>query len=322
MGACLPLETYSLIPVTVIGGYLGCGKTTLVNHLLRTCDGMRLAILVNDFGELPIDADLIESEDGDVISLTGGCVCCSYGNDLSMALIDVCAMQSPPDHIVIEASGVALPGAIAASVSIIQGLSMEGIVVLADASTVQSHAADTYLSDTISRQLTQSDLIVLNKIDLVSEENHGLILKWLSANYPEVRVVSVSHALVPARVLLGGFQRVNDKQHDPSLHDSTLFESTQLTFINALDARVLAEALAGPQCGLVRAKGFVKDLDGCLKTLQVVGRRWSVTDAPSGVSPGLVCIGMATEFSAERLHQQIDGIGALNRALPSETGAA
>lgn len=70
------------LPVTVIGGYLGAGKTTLVNHLLRHAGGRRLAVLVNDFGALPIDADLIEGADGAVLAIAGGCVCCAYGSDL------------------------------------------------------------------------------------------------------------------------------------------------------------------------------------------------------------------------------------------------
>ena len=74
------------LPVTIIGGYLGAGKTTLVNQMLRQADGQKLAILVNEFGELPIDADLIESRDENVINIAGGCVCCSYGSDLIEAL--------------------------------------------------------------------------------------------------------------------------------------------------------------------------------------------------------------------------------------------
>ena len=74
------------LSVTVIGGYLGSGKTTLVNHLLRNANGLRLAILVNEFGELAIDEDLIEAEDDDIISIAGGCVCCSFGSDLTGAL--------------------------------------------------------------------------------------------------------------------------------------------------------------------------------------------------------------------------------------------
>jgi G3E family GTPase len=84
------------LPVTVIGGYLGTGKTTLINQMSCHADGMRLAVLVNDFGELPIDADLIESRDDNVISITGGCVCCSYGSDLMEALIDLDQMDPAP----------------------------------------------------------------------------------------------------------------------------------------------------------------------------------------------------------------------------------
>jgi len=93
------------LPVTIVGGYLGSGKTTLVNHLLRNANGVRIAVMVNDFGELPIDADLIEAQDGDVISLSGGCICCSYGDDLSLSLQKLRAQPTLPDHIVIEASG-------------------------------------------------------------------------------------------------------------------------------------------------------------------------------------------------------------------------
>jgi len=75
------------IPVIVIGGYLGAGKTTLLNHLLRHADGRKIAILVNEFGDLPIDADLIEAKDDEMIAISGGCICCSFGSDMTAALI-------------------------------------------------------------------------------------------------------------------------------------------------------------------------------------------------------------------------------------------
>ena len=83
-------------PVTVVGGYLGAGKTTLVNHLLRTAQGVRLAILVNDFGSLAIDADLIEARSDNLISIAGGCVCCSFGSDLMGALMKLSEGVPPP----------------------------------------------------------------------------------------------------------------------------------------------------------------------------------------------------------------------------------
>ena len=107
------------VPVTVVGGYLGAGKTTLVNHLLRNAGGRRLAILVNDFGSLPIDADLIEAEEDDLISIAGGCVCCSFGSDLMGALMKLAARTPAPDHLLIETSGVALPGSVARSVALL-----------------------------------------------------------------------------------------------------------------------------------------------------------------------------------------------------------
>ena len=91
-----------MLAVTVIGGYLGAGKTTLVNHLLRHANGAKLAVLVNEFGDLPIDADLIEGKSDNVISISGGCVCCSFGSDLIGALMDLPQVSSDIDHVLID----------------------------------------------------------------------------------------------------------------------------------------------------------------------------------------------------------------------------
>src|SRR3546814_14188272 len=91
------------IPITIIGGFLGAGKTTLVNRLLTTSSGERLAVLVNDFGAINIDADLIQSHDGTTIALSHGCICCRIGDSLITALLELLALEIPPDRIVIEA---------------------------------------------------------------------------------------------------------------------------------------------------------------------------------------------------------------------------
>src|SRR5690606_2876151 len=101
------------IPLTVLSGFLGSGKTTLLNNLLATTSGRRIAVLVNDFGPINIDARLISRHDGQTISLTNGCICCSIGSGLDAALIDVLERKPQPDWIVIEASGVSDPGRIA-----------------------------------------------------------------------------------------------------------------------------------------------------------------------------------------------------------------
>ena len=158
------------IPVTVIGGYLGAGKTTLVNHLLRHAGGTRIAVLVNDFGELPIDADLIESKHDDVIGIAGGCVCCEIGSDLVDALRTLAARDPPPQQVLVETSGVALPGAVAGAVGLLPAYRLDATVVLADAETVRERAADRYLGDTVTRQLAEADIVVLNKADLPVEQ--------------------------------------------------------------------------------------------------------------------------------------------------------
>lgn len=123
------------LPVTLISGYLGAGKTTLVNHVLRNTNGRKFLVMVNDFGELPIDADLIESDDGDTITLANGCICCSMNGDLAGAFIDLLNRDPLPDHLLIEASGVAEPNRIANLARAEPDLSLHGIIVLRTALT-------------------------------------------------------------------------------------------------------------------------------------------------------------------------------------------
>lgn len=284
----------SSLPVTIIGGYLGSGKTTLINQILNTADGIRYAVLVNDFGELAIDSHLIESQEGDVINLSGGCVCCSYGNDLTTALMTL--DKQAFDQVVIESSGVALPGAIAGTLSLLVDFFLGAIVVLADASTVQAQAADKYLADTIDRQLASADIIVLNKTDLASDEELQQTSQWLEQRYPGNRLIQISKGNYPEGLFAMGShadtceitRHFADDEHQTSIYTSFIVNAN-----GGVDAAALAESLADKACGLLRAKGFVENIDSTLKTIQVVGSRWTVSDAPEGVTPGIVCIGLA-----------------------------
>ena len=168
-----------MIPVTIVGGYLGAGKTTLINNMLRNASGQRLAILVNEFGELPIDEDLIEAQSDEMISLAGGCICCSFGDNLVEALVSLSKLDPAPDHIVVEASGVAIPGSIAASLSLVLGFRLNALVVLADGGTALDLARDKYMGDTILRQLEDADLVVMTKADLVSAAHRFTVMDWL-----------------------------------------------------------------------------------------------------------------------------------------------
>lgn len=285
------------IPVSVIGGYLGSGKTTLINQLLRNADGRKLAVLVNEFGALPIDADLIEAQSDTMISISGGCVCCSYGNDLIQALLEISKLESAPDHILIESSGVALPGAIAASVSINGNFEIAGIITVVDSELILEQASNEYIGDTIERQLGDSDIVLLNKCDLVDEVHLAYLESWLVEKALYATAVRVTYASLPNSIVLQDYVRDTRKQNISFNSHTNIFESQVIEFSKEYDANIVAQKLADPEFNLLRSKGFVPTPSG-LQAIQTVGRRWSVTDAPPDAKPGVVVI-------AEKLNSKI-----------------
>ena len=319
------------IPVTVIGGYLGAGKTTLVNHLLRERGGRRLAVLVNDFGDIAIDHDLIESTDGQVQRLAGGCICCSFGSDLVGALMAMPAMEPPPDHILIETSGVAIPGMVAQAVRLVQALALDAVLVLADASTLRARAADTYVGDTVQRQLREADLVLLNKIDLIDPAELERLCAWLGALAPRARVVPVQQARVAAALVLDAGGPTGVRTHaqpavpglllaggrlqpppPPSAHQ--LFDSVSVEFEGPVDCQMLATAFGNPQADLVRAKGLMTDRDGTARVLQLVGTRCTVVPSghPQPEAGRLVCIALKGRLNQPWVMQVLADAGASN----------
>lgn len=288
------------IPVSVIGGYLGSGKTTLINQLLRNADGRKLAVLVNEFGALPIDADLIEAQSDTMISISGGCVCCSYGNDLIQALLEISKLESAPDHILIESSGVALPGAIAASVSINGNFEIAGIITVVDSELILEQASNEYIGDTIERQLGDSDIVLLNKCDLVDEVHLAYLESWLVEKALYATAVRVTYASLPNSIVLQDYVRDTRKQNISFNSHTNIFESQVIEFSKEYDANIVAQKMADPEFNLLRSKGFVPTPSG-LQAIQTVGRRWSVTDAPPDAKPGVVVI-------AEKLNSKIHSL--------------
>lgn len=297
------------IPVTVIGGYLGAGKTTLVNNLLRAAQGRRLAVLVNEFGALPIDADLIEARDDRMIAITGGCICCSYGSDLIAALIEMARRMPKPDQILVETSGVALPGAVASALTLVAGLRLDAVVVLADAETVREQADDRYTADTITRQLADADIVILNKTDLVAAGPLAETIAWMRTSAPQARILPASHAHVPADVLLldaTGVSRGNGQtapSHD-HVHDAGLHASEAFAVDGLVDADRLARELMERVAGLVRAKGFVPTRSGTMM-LQIAGRRASIAPAPEDIDTQgrlvIICAGRSIDRASVEL---------------------
>ncbi len=305
------------IPVTLIGGYLGAGKTTLVNHLLRERAGRRIAVLVNDFGELSIDDDLIEHREGTLLRLAGGCVCCSFGSDLMAALQQMRAMQPPPEHILVETSGVARPGAVARTLGLLQGLRLDAVLVMADAETVRERAADRYVGELVRQQLAEADFIALNKCDLATPAQVAALRHWLPEVAGQARVLHCSQARIGAALLWhdGALPAETDvrkaiprapkpplrRPADTSATD--LFDSLSLEFEHAVDMTALAEALASPSMRLLRAKGLMRDRDGQPRSLQLVGTRRALSpSAHARPQLGrLVCIALRGQLDAARI---------------------
>lgn len=271
------------VPVTIIGGYLGAGKTTLVNRLLRSTS-QRLTVLVNDFGSSVIDAALVQVRDGDVLQLAGGCVCCQIGDDLVAALGRLGAADREgarglrPERVVIETSGVAQPAAVATSVALTPGLAVDAVVVVADGGRVGELLTDRYLGDLVAAQLRQADLVLLNRgggADLAA---------WTSAP-----ILTDDGDDAVANVLSA--EAVGARGAAPLPAAADLFHSFVL-HAEGEPAAVLSEVLAVP--GLVRAKGFVNAPDGTVHLVQVAGRRSTV--APwRGAAPsegGVLCIAL------------------------------
>ena len=294
--------TPGVIQTLIVGGYLGAGKTTLVNHLLRHADGRRIAVMVNDFGELTIDADLIEGAEGSVLALAGGCLCCSFGSDLLGALQDVLQRQPPPDLILIETSGVALPAAVARSARLLPGLHIDGIVLMLDAETVRQRSADPYVGDLVRQQLLDADLLILNKTELCSPTQLAELNAWLpTMTTPGTPVVPANQARVPPELVLG-FHASLSTGPDAAAGDALARWAAQPIaqplapasdrFVNELlmlaaptDPQQLLASLTAPDSGVVRAKGWVTDLAGQRHLLQQVGRRIELLPLAPDVAP-------------------------------------
>ena len=192
--------TQPRLPLTVIGGYLGAGKTTLINRLLAEDHGLRLLVMVNDFGAINIDAHLLASADKDTLHLTNGCVCCTMGGDLFMAMGDALDRTPRPDHLLIEASGIADPARIAAAAHAEPEMAYSGIAVVVDALNFVALSKDDYIGPQIRKQVQAADLLLISKTSGSPDAALSMLLGSLCAG-PQI-LLNDTMALAP--LLLGG----------------------------------------------------------------------------------------------------------------------
>ena len=328
------------LPVVLIAGYLGAGKTSLVNHLLREAGGRRLAVLVNDFGDTPIDADLITAHQPDaadgVLTLAGGCLCCSFGDDLVGTLGRVAERHPPPELVLIELSGVAEPAPVRRTLTLQPRVRTAATWVVVDQARIRRLAADLYLGDVVQAQLQAADWLLLNKADLADDATRAALPAWLAGQSPGARQLDGPVQRLPAGLLLdAAIEAVEagtavaaeapaaagvdaaDAAHEtapgrvpfasrpigpvpPAQPAAALFEHREWPLPEGTDLAALGAALARPDSGVLRAKALARDAAGCCWLLQVADDQWTVqpADGVTGASR-LVLIGRRGQLLAE-----------------------
>jgi G3E family GTPase len=273
-----------MIPLTVIGGFLGSGKTTLVNHLLRSAT-RRWGVLVNDFGAINVDAALIASQGGDTVALTNGCICCSIGDDLGGGLARLAGVE----HVIVEASGVSDPRRIAQLALVEPGFSLEPIVVVVDAVNLADHLDDRWVADTVRGQLAAAEVVLLNKADLAGAAALANAAAMLRAIRPNAVLAETRHGAVDDALLRFPVARTSRFHADtPPDH---AFRTWSWEPPRPFDRERLRSVLCGLPRSVLRVKGFCFLAPAAEPhLLQFASGQWALSPA-AGPTLGLVAIG-------------------------------
>ncbi len=290
------------LPMTVVTGYLGAGKTTFVNSLLAQADGYRITVLVNDFGEISLDETLIAARNGDVISLANGCMCCQIGGDLYRTIDRILLMKDAIDHLVVETSGVADPSKISQIAKAEPELELSGTLVVVDAENLLELYGDPVLKDTLERQIRHGDLLLLNKHETASETRVADALLLLRQIAPDMQVAFsmaemvklVIRQEVPARTG-APFGAVALKPH------KVPFDSWSWQGKGEISEEALTALLGNKDYGIYRAKGILKLSGGDEIIVNKVGEHITVEPFSGYADSGtLTVIGKLPGFDRAR----------------------
>jgi cobalamin biosynthesis protein CobW len=304
---------FAKTPVTIITGFLGAGKTTLIRHILGHADGRRLALIINEFGDVGVDGELLQGcadktcPREAIVELANGCICCTVADDFAPAVKALLAREPKPDHIVIETSGLALPKPLLKAFDwpeLRARLTVDGVVAVVDAAAVADgrfaddparvaaqRAADSSLDhdnpleEVYEDQLLSADLVLLNKADLVEQKTLERLRAEIASALPRaVKIAATREGAVDVNVLLGVKAAAEDdlaarpSHHDATgVHDHDDFDTFVVTVPAARDPDALIDRLseATRAHDILRIKGFVEVAGKPMRMLvQGVGQRF------------------------------------------------
>jgi G3E family GTPase len=276
------------VPVTVLTGFLGSGKTTVLNHILTAGAGRRIGVLVNEFGEIGIDGRLVASRAGDLVELTNGCVCCTVRDDLLGAIATLLDRPAPPDHLVVETTGLADPRPVARQLldpRVQDDIRLDAIVTLVDAANFDRNLER---AEQAYAQITAGDIVLLTKTDLVASAIAAQIEAGLRALNPRARVLRCTHGQVDLDAVLG--LRLFDAStlRDASGHGvpaggrtdghASAFRARTFRASAPLDLRRFADVMDHLPTAVVRSKGILSVAGAPVRVIvHQVGDRWSAT---------------------------------------------
>jgi cobalamin biosynthesis protein CobW len=300
------------IPVTVITGFLGAGKTTLIRHLMLNPQGKRLAILVNEFGAVGVDGDILKScadaqcPAENIVELANGCICCTVADDFIPTIEALMALPQRPDHILIETSGLALPKPLLKAFdwpAIRSRITVDGVIALADAEAVAAgrfapdvaavdaqRAADdsldhdTPLSEVFEDQLACADVILLSKADLAGKAGMAAARAVIAAGTPRpLPVIAMTDGIIDPRLILGLHAAAEDDLaarpshhdgHDDHEHEDFASVVIDLPEIQSIEAVVAQVQRLAREQQILRIKGYLAVKDKPMRLLlQAVGER-------------------------------------------------